>query len=138
MLKDFLQCMVFMLYKNANSSAILVAILVIALTLVTAASFNHSYSALAVSNTGGNSVSSSSATTTTNPKALSKNDLNSLIDCINTANNSRGLTHKVLTNCLDTVKGITPSTSGAVSTASTTTPSSPGSITPQGPIPYLP
>jgi hypothetical protein len=138
MLKDFLQCMVFMLYKNANSSAILVAILVIALTLVTAASFNHSYSALAVSNTGGNSVSSSSATTTTNPKALSKNDLNSLIDCINTANNSRGLTHKVLTNCLDTVKGITSSTSGAVSTASTTTPSSPGSITPQGPIPYLP
>jgi hypothetical protein len=130
---------VFMLYKNANSSAILVAILVIALTLVTAASFNHSYSALAISNTGGNSVSSSSsATTTTNPKALSKNDLNSLIDCINTANNSRGLTHKVLTNCLDTVKGITPSTSGAVSTASTTTPSSPGSITPQGPIPYLP
>ena len=102
---------VFMLYKNENSS-ILVAILVIALTLVTAASFNHSYSALAVSNTGGNSVSSSSsATTTTNPKALSKNDLNSLIDCINTANNSRGLTHKVLTNCLDTVKGITPSTS---------------------------
>jgi hypothetical protein len=51
MLKDFLQCMVFMLYKNANSSAILVAILVIALTLVTAASFNHSYSALAVSKT---------------------------------------------------------------------------------------
>jgi hypothetical protein len=142
MLKDFLQCMVFMLYKNVNSSAILVAILVIALTLVAAASFNHSYSALAVSNTDGNSVSSSSssATTTTNPKALSKNDLNSLIDCINTANNSRGLTHKVLTNCLDTVKGITPSTStsGAVSTASTTTPSSPGSITPQGPIPYLP
>ena len=127
----------FLLYKNTNSS-ILVAILVIALTLVTAASFNHSYSALAVSNTGGNSVSSSSATTTTNPKALSKNDLNSLIDCINTANNSRGLTHKVLTNCLDTVKGITPSTSGAVSTASTTTPSSPASITPQGPIPYLP
>ena len=130
----------FLLYKNANSS-ILVAILVIALTLVTAASFNHSYSALAVSNTGGNSVSSSSsATTTTNPKALSKNDLNSLIDCINTANNSRGLTHKVLTNCLDTVKGITPSisTSAAASTASTTTPSSPGSITPQGPIPYLP
>lgn len=129
---------VFMLYKNALSS-ILVAILVIALTLVTAASFNHSYSALAVSNTGGNSVSSSSsATTTTNPKALSKNDLNSLIDCINTANNSRGLTHKVLTNCLDTVKGITPSTStsGATSTASTTTPSSPGSITPQRPIPY--
>lgn len=41
MLKDVLQCMVFMLYKNANSS-ILVAILVIALTLVTAASFNHS------------------------------------------------------------------------------------------------
>lgn len=107
MLKDFLQCMVFMLYKNANSCAILVAILVIALTLVTAASFNHSYSALAVSNTGGNSVSSSSSATTTNPKALSKNDLNSLIDCINTANNSRGLTHKVLTNCLDTVKGIT-------------------------------
>jgi len=46
MLKVVLQCIAFMSYKNANSS-ILVAISVIALTLVTAASFNHSYSALA-------------------------------------------------------------------------------------------
>ena len=157
-------------YKNENSS-ILVVISVIALTLLTAASFNHSYSALAVSKTktggtanhasssttksassktGGNSVSSSSATSTiTNPKALTKKELNSFIGCINTANNSQGLTHKVVTNCLDTVRGITPTpsttTSGAASTASTTTPSSPGSITaqsenptPQEPIPGLP
>jgi hypothetical protein len=37
-----------MSYKNQNSSAMLVVISIIALTLVTATSFNHSYSALAV------------------------------------------------------------------------------------------
>jgi hypothetical protein len=41
-----------MSYKNENSSAMLVVVIsIIALTLVTAASFNHSYSALAVSKT---------------------------------------------------------------------------------------
>jgi hypothetical protein len=122
----------------------LVVISIIALTLVTAASFNHNYTAFAASKTktGGKSVSSSATPTITNPKALTKKDLNSFIKCINTANISQGLTHKVVTNCLDTVRGITPttSTSGGASTTPTTTPlpssskpvppSSPGLITP--------
>jgi hypothetical protein len=46
------------------------------------------------------------------PKALYKKELNSFISCINTANKSQGLTHKIATNCLDTSKGITPSSIG--------------------------
>lgn len=106
-----------MSYKNSSSYAILVAISVIALTLATAASFNHYYLALAASktstgssNSGSSSASSAAASTTTNPKALPKKELNSFISCITTANKSQGLTHKVVTNCLDTAKGITPST----------------------------
>jgi hypothetical protein len=53
------------------------------------------------------SASSSSAdTSTTNPKALSKKELNSFISCINTGNKSQVLAHKVATNCLDTAKRI--------------------------------
>ena len=87
----------------------------IALTLVTAASFSHYYLALAVTKTktgSSNSASSStSASSTTNPKALSKKELNSFISCINTANKSQVLAHKVATNCLDTAKGISHTTS---------------------------
>lgn len=151
-----------MSYKKTYFSSILVVISIIALTLVTAASFNHNYTAFAASKTktgsianhassssttksassktGGKSVSSSATPTITNPKALTKKELNSFIRCINTANISQGLTHKVVTNCLDTVRGITPTTtSGGASTAPTTTslpsskpvsPSSLGLITP--------
>jgi hypothetical protein len=102
-----------MSYKNANSYAILVAISVIALTLATAASFNHYYSASAASkrntdsSSNSDSSSASAAASTTNPKTLSKKELNSFISCIDTANKSQGLTHKIVTNCLDTAKGIT-------------------------------
>ena len=111
-----------MSYKKPNSYAILVAISVIALTLATAASLNHYYSALAVSKlkktgSGASSSSSSSSTSFANPKALTKKELSSFISCITTANNSQGLTHKVVTNCLDTIRGITPTTGGAASAA---------------------
>jgi hypothetical protein len=100
----------------------LVAISVIALTLATAASFNHYYSALAASktNTGSSNSGSSSACAaagTTNPKALTKKELNSFISCITTANKSQGLTHKIVTNCLDTAKGITPTSVGGIAAA---------------------
>jgi hypothetical protein len=109
-----------------NTSAILAAILMIALTLVTAASFSHYYLALAVSKTktgsSSNSASSStSASSTTNPKALAKKELNSFISCITTANKSQGLTHKVVTNCLDTAKGISPTSLGGTAAGLTTT-----------------
>jgi urease alpha subunit len=101
----------------------LVAISVIALALVTTTSFNHSYTALATPKKagstashannittlggGGGGASSSSAATTTAPNtnALTKKELSSLISCINTANKSQGLTHKVVTNCLDIARG---------------------------------
>jgi hypothetical protein len=99
----------------------LVAISVIALALVTTTSFNHSYTALAtpkkggstashansITTLGGGGSSSSSAATTTAPNtnALTKKELSSLISCINTANKSQGLTHKVVTNCLDIARG---------------------------------
>jgi len=108
-----------------NTSAILAAILMIALTLVTAASFSHYYLALAVTKTktgSSNSASSStSASGTTNPKALAKKELNSFISCITTANKSQGLTHKVVTNCLDTAKGINPTSLGGTAAGLTTT-----------------
>jgi hypothetical protein len=115
-----------MSYKNANSYAILVAISVIALTLATEASFNHYYSASAASkrNTDSSSSDSSSASaaaSTTNPKTLSKKELNSFISCINTANKSQGLTHKIVTNCLDTAKGITRSSVGGIAAGGSTT-----------------
>jgi hypothetical protein len=98
----------------------LVAISVIALALVTTTSFNHSYTALAtpkkagstashannITTLGGGASSSSAATTTApNTNALTKKELSSLISCINTANKSQGLTHKVVTNCLDIARG---------------------------------
>jgi hypothetical protein len=108
---------------------------VIALALVTTISFNHSYTAFAVSkkSSGGGSskgstgggftiggTSSSSSATTANPNALTKKELSSFISCINTANkSSEGLTHKVITNCLDTTKGITPTTTAASSSTTT-------------------
>ena len=125
-----------MSYKKSNSYAILVAISVIALALVTTASFNHSYTVFAapkkssskgsstgnnngVTTLGGNppppsssSSSSSSAAATPNSNALTKKELSSFIDCIRTANGSQGLTHKVVTNCLDMAKGITSVTTG--------------------------
>lgn len=133
----------FMSCKKNNTAAILIAISVIALALVTTTSFNHSYTALAapkkdasgstttrhtngVSTLGGSSPSSSSvASPSINSNVLTKKELSSLISCINTANKSQGLTHKVVTNCLDIARGTT--------SASTSTPSisgSPSSIAP--------
>jgi hypothetical protein len=127
-----------MSYK-INNAAILIAMSVIALALVTTTSFNHYYTAFAVSKKsrstgsdtngvstlGGISPSSSSATTP-NSNTLTKKELSSLISCINTANKSgEGLTHKVVTNCLDTARGITSATA-----SSTTTSSSSPSIAP--------
>jgi hypothetical protein len=120
-------------YKKNNSIVIFIAVSVIALALVTTASFNHSYTAFAASKKGSSSSSSSStsnnngvntlggssttsssssAAATPNSNALTKKELSSFIDCIRTANGLQGLTHKVVTNCLDTAKGITSVTTG--------------------------
>jgi hypothetical protein len=132
-----------MLHKKNNSYTIWAAVSIIALILVTTSGFNHSYTAFAVSKKkGGSSTSSSksssggtslsSSTTTANPNALTKKELSSFVSCINTANKStEGLTHKVVTNCLDTAKGITPTTTASSSTTTGRSSSSP-SLTPSG------
>ena len=128
-----------MFYKKYNSYTIWVAVSLIALMLVTTSGFNHSYTAFAVSKKGGGSTStksssgggftiggtSSSSATTANPNALTKKELSSFISCINTANKSaEGLTHKVVTNCLDTARGITSATaSSSTTTGSSSSPS---------------
>jgi hypothetical protein len=63
------------------------------------------------SNSASSSSSAFAATSTTNPKALPKKVLNSFISCINIANKSQGLSHKLATNRLDTAKGTSPTTS---------------------------
>ena len=121
-----------MLYKRNNSTAILVIVSAIAFTLVTTTSFNHSYIAFAVSkktspksgsglSTLGevpiSSSSSSSSANTPNSNTLTKKQLSSFTSCINTANKSaEGLTHKVVTNCLDTAKGLTSTTASSSTT----------------------
>src|SRR5919202_3275310 len=121
-----------MLYKRNNSTAILVIVSAIAFTLVTATSFNHSYTAFAVSKKTSpksgsglsslgevptSSSSSSSSATTPNSNTLTKKQLSSFTSCINTANKSaEGLTHKIVTNCLDTAKGLTSTTASSSST----------------------
>ena len=123
--------------RTTNCTCAIIAVSVIALALVTTIIFNHSYTAYAVSKkSGGSSTSSksssgggftiggtsSSSATTASPNALTKKELSSFMGCINTANKStEGLTHKVVTNCLDTAKGITPTTTTAASSSSTTT-----------------
>ncbi|MFL6369540.1 MAG: hypothetical protein ACJ72F_01765, partial [Nitrososphaeraceae archaeon] len=82
-----------------------------------------------VSALGGSPSSSSAASTGLNSNILTKKQLSSLTSCINTANKSEGLTHKVVTNCLDVAKGTasasTTSTSGSPSSiASVATPRS--------------
>ena len=120
-----------MFYKKYNSYTIWVAVSLIALILLTTSGFNHSYTAFAASKKDGSSSTSSknssgggftiggtsSSATTANPNSLTKKELSSFISCINTANKStEGLTHKVATNCLDTAKGITPTTAASSST----------------------
>jgi hypothetical protein len=125
-----------MSYKRNNFYAILIAASLIALAFVTTTSFNHSYMVFAVSKKtdrpkggssiatlGGDSSSSSSSTTTPNPNTLTKKQLSSFTSCINTANKSEGLTHKVVTNCLDTAKGITSATASSTTTSGSTSPS---------------
>jgi uncharacterized membrane protein YgcG len=141
-----------MSYKRTkNCVPIIIAVSIIALALVTTISFNHSYTAFAVlkkkggssgtttSSSKGNSgggftiggASSSSSATTSNPNTLTKKELSSFISCINTANKStEGLTHKIVTNCLDTAKGITPTTANAASSSTTTGRSSSSSSSP--------
>ena len=132
-----------MFYKKYNSYTIWVAVSLIALILLTTSGFNHSYTAFAASKKDGSSSissksssgggftiggTSSSSATTANPNALTKKELSSFISCINTANKStEGLTHKVATNCLDTAKGITPTTAAASSSTTTGRSSSSGS-----------
>jgi hypothetical protein len=113
--------------KNDKSSiAIIIAASIIALALATTASFNHSYTAFAVSkkSNGGvttlGGVSSSTSTGIAGPNTLTKKQLSSFISCINTANKVvQGLTHKVVTNCLDIAKGtiLTSTTSSAASSS---------------------
>lgn len=138
-----------MSYKKNKPAAILIATSVIALALVTMTSFNHSYTAFAapkkdsgsggsnshtngVTTLGGRTAATTlggrTATNTPNTNALTKKELSSLISCINTANKSQGLTLKVLTNCLDTAKGITSASSTTTSSAATS--GSPSSIAP--------
>lgn len=132
-----------MSHKNTkNCTSIMLAVSLIALTLVITSGFNHSYTALAVSDKKGGSsgtgksssgggfaiggTSSSSSATTASPNALTKKELSSFVACINTANKStEGLTHKVVTNCLDTAKGITPAATAASSSTTTSGGSSP-------------
>jgi hypothetical protein len=125
-----------MFYKKYNSYTIWVAVSLIALILLTTSGFNHYYTAFAASKKDGSSSTSSksssgggftiggtssSSATTANPNALTKKELSSFVSCINTANKStEGLTHKVATNCLDTAKGITPTTTTAASSSTTT------------------
>jgi hypothetical protein len=118
--------------NNKGTIAIVIAASIISLALVTAASFNHYYTAFAVSKKGSGGVttlggvSSSTSTATPSPNTLTKKQLSSFVSCINTANKSvQGLTHKVVTNCLDIAKGtiLTSTTSSAAS-------SSTGKITP--------
>src|SRR5919199_1500787 len=125
-------------YKGNNSAAILVTVSLIALALVTTTCFNHSYTAFAVSKkTGPKSSSglstlgevpsspSSSSAAAPNSNTLTKKQLSSFTSCINTANKSpEGLTHKVVTNCLDIAKGVT----SATASSSTTKGSSSGSL----------
>jgi hypothetical protein len=112
-----------MLHKT---SPIFIVVSLIALTVVTAGSFNHDYSALAVkskksssTNTlGGGGSSSSSSAATASPNTLTKKELSSFTSCINTANKSpEGLTHKIVTNCLDTARGLTTIGAGAAAGA---------------------
>ena len=131
--------------KNSQkSTAIIIAMSVLAFTLVTATSFNHSYTAFAVSKKtspkSGSGLStlgevptssSSSSATTPNSNTLTKKQLSSFTSCINTANKSaEGLTHKIVTNCLDTAKGLTSTTAAS---SSTTKGSSSGSSLSLGP-----
>jgi hypothetical protein len=132
-----------MFYKKYNSYTIWVAVSLIALILLTTSGFNHYYTAFAASKKDGSSSTSSksssgggftiggtssSSATTANPNALTKKELSSFVSCINTANKStEGLTHKVATNCLDTAKGITPTTAAASSSTTTGRSSSSGS-----------
>jgi hypothetical protein len=129
-----------MSYKSNNFYAILVAASLIALAVVTTASFNHSYTAFAVSKKTSSSkgssgvptlggVSSSSSATTPNSNTLTKKELSSFISCINTANKSEGVTHKVVTNCLDTARGITSATASSTTKSSSSSPSSLGPST---------
>jgi hypothetical protein len=129
--------------KNNNSTAIMVSVSVIALVLASMSGFNHSYTAFAapkkggssstghtngVTTLGGGGSSSSSSAATTSPNnsnVLTKKELSSFTSCIKTANSSQGLTHKIVTGCLDTARGITPASS---STGTAT--SSPSSIAP--------
>ena len=117
-----------MIYKKDYVIAITIA--AITLVLVTSTSFTHYYPQLAIaakttkskSNSGGggtvslgssgSSTGSSSASTTSaaNPNSLTSKELKSFTSCITTANKSQGLTHKIVTGCLDTAKGITPLT----------------------------
>jgi hypothetical protein len=122
---------------NKKATAIMMAASVIALALVTTTSFNHSYTVFAASKkTGGGgtghsngittlgSISSpSSSTATHSSNILTKKQISSLISCINTANKSEGLTHKVITGCLDIAKGKTLSPTSAAHTASISNPS---------------
>jgi hypothetical protein len=138
--------MFFMTYiTDKKSTPIMMAVSVIALALVTTTSFNHSYTVFAAKKTGSGdtghtngvttlgSISSPSSSTATdtathNSNILTKKQISSLISCINTANKSEGLTHKVVTSCLDIANGktLTPTTS----TAHTAGTSNPSLITP--------
>jgi hypothetical protein len=118
-----------MSYKMNKPYTILVAASLIALILVTTTGFNHYYTAFAVTTKTGTSKSSTGgssgaflggASPITNSNILTKKQLSSFTSCINTANKSaEGLTHKVVTNCLDTVKGVTPATTAASSSTTT-------------------
>jgi hypothetical protein len=131
-----------MSYKMNKPYTILIATSLIALILVTTTGFNHYYTAFAVTRKTGTSSKSStggsssaflgSASPITNSNILTKKELSSFISCINTSNKSaEGLTHKVVTNCLDTAKGITPATTTASSSSTTTGGSSSGSSSPR-------
>lgn len=130
-----------MSYKRNNSYAILITASLIALALITTTSFDHSYTAFAVSKKTGTSSKSSTggssggflggASSITNSNILTKKELSSFISCINTSNKSaEGLTHQVVTNCLDAARGITPAIAASSSTTTGSSSKSSSSLAP--------
>ncbi len=116
-----------MLHKKNNPISILVTASIIALALVITTRFSYSYTGFVVSKKTGSSKSvnglttlggASSSSTMPPSNTLTKKELSSLVCCINAANKSEGLTHKVITNCLDTARAITSATSTTTSNSS--------------------
>ena len=106
---------------NKKSTAIMVAVSVIALALATTTGHRNGVTTLGSISSPSSSTAIDTATHGSN--ILTKKQISSLMSCINTANKSEGLTHKVVTSCLDIAKGKTPTPTASAHTASISNPS---------------